>query len=256
MMNRIGRHLFKVLVLIVLLKSAALTQAKEWKGIVPLESTRADVIRLLNQCHETREGCLFDTKDENVFILFSGGVVESRFQECILSIKPETVMYIEVVPKQLKVRDLKLPEKALSGENSIDLKQEGLKGYEMADGLLLTVNKEDVVRQTFIGVQRCGEFYDDNEMFLQEIQLHPPPPLKCPAETNGPLVKVMGHSPLQRGPVWNTNSGRIVSGQYTNTVVVNVEGLAGQSVSVEAEYRDWRSSHTAKIVCTIKVLPN
>ena len=46
--------------------------AKEWRGIAPLRSTRADVVRLFNQCSDQAEACTFSLAQEEVYILFSG----------------------------------------------------------------------------------------------------------------------------------------------------------------------------------------
>lgn len=58
-----------ILALACILSSYASANAKDWQGIVPLYSIRADVIRLLNQCSEHNEACKFETDSEAVYIL-------------------------------------------------------------------------------------------------------------------------------------------------------------------------------------------
>ena len=58
---------------LVLVGGVAEVFAKDWNGIVPLRSTRSDVIRLTNQCNEYREACQFYTENERVYY-FSGGL--------------------------------------------------------------------------------------------------------------------------------------------------------------------------------------
>src|SRR5215216_7853579 len=38
--------------------------AREWRGIVPLRSNRADVVRATNQCSDQRRACLFTLERE------------------------------------------------------------------------------------------------------------------------------------------------------------------------------------------------
>ena len=72
--------------------------AKEWRGLTPLRSTRADVVRLLNQCSEQKEACAFTLENEDVYILFSGGLADD-YSECAKILPAETVMFIDVQPK-------------------------------------------------------------------------------------------------------------------------------------------------------------
>ena len=86
--------------------------AKEWRGIAPLRSTRADVVRLLNQCSEQMEACAFNLAQEEVYILFSGGLGDG-YNECAKRLSPETVIFIQVLPKSnLKLNDLYPDKKA------------------------------------------------------------------------------------------------------------------------------------------------
>lgn len=55
--------------------------AKEWRGIVPLHSTRADVARLFNTCFDREGGCTFRVGNEEVYIVFSSGAVVSEYYE-------------------------------------------------------------------------------------------------------------------------------------------------------------------------------
>ena len=54
-----------LLLLVASVKNSA--EAKEWRGLTPLHSTRADVIRLLNQCSNQREACRFSLEGEKLF---------------------------------------------------------------------------------------------------------------------------------------------------------------------------------------------
>ena len=83
-----------VAILLVAVASES-SYAKEWRGLVPLRSTRTDVVRLMNQCSDQKEACRFTLEKENVYILFSGGL-STKYGECATRLPPETVMFIEV----------------------------------------------------------------------------------------------------------------------------------------------------------------
>lgn len=95
-----GRLLLLLLIAVVW---ARVSTAKPWRGIEPLRSTRADVIRLLNQCVNEREACEFTIESEEVYILFSGGLSDEH-SDCMHKLPPETVVFLESRPiKNAKV---------------------------------------------------------------------------------------------------------------------------------------------------------
>ena len=99
---------------ILLLGSIEAAYAREWRGIVPLRSTRSDVVRLFNQCSDQVEACRFTLENENVHILFSGGL-PSHHSDCATRLPPEAVMFIAVEPRmKLKRLDRKLPSQPKS----------------------------------------------------------------------------------------------------------------------------------------------
>src|SRR5947209_2603048 len=63
--------------------------AESWRGIVPLRSTRQDVVRLLGQCSSQADRCDFGLLDGDVYIVFSGS------ERCADHIPAGTVLLIE-----------------------------------------------------------------------------------------------------------------------------------------------------------------
>src|SRR5258706_9576621 len=76
-------HLFVILV------AADLVNAEGWRGIVPLRSTREDVIRLFGQCSDYADGCRFSLPTEDVYIAFSDR------EACSHEIPAGTVLLVE-----------------------------------------------------------------------------------------------------------------------------------------------------------------
>jgi hypothetical protein len=105
-MNRI------VLSLIVGLLAAGISRAKEWRGIVPLHSTRADVERLLGPPTMDRSDTVVYTySGERVSIEFSSGPCSVEFSSW--NVPRDTVISIWVTPtlRQLHFADLNLSQK-------------------------------------------------------------------------------------------------------------------------------------------------
>lgn len=80
-----------------------------WKGIVPLHSTRADVERLLGPpVRPCQTGCSYDTKNEGVFVLYSGRLCGNDEQDR-WRVPPDTVISLTIYPAvKPKLSDLKL----------------------------------------------------------------------------------------------------------------------------------------------------
>lgn len=75
--------------------SAHDVSAKQWRGVVPLQSTRADIVRLFKTCEKGGEGCSLQVGNERVSIVFSGEAI-SRIHDCAKTLPSETVLLIEV----------------------------------------------------------------------------------------------------------------------------------------------------------------
>lgn len=75
--------------------SVTVVIAKDWRGIVPLHSTKDDVIRLLGQPTDISESrAKYHLKDEDVYIVFSS----KELCNSVRKVNPGTVLMIEVTP--------------------------------------------------------------------------------------------------------------------------------------------------------------
>jgi len=140
--------------------------AKEWRGIVPLHSTREDVIRLLGvspDINDIRAKYFFDKED--VYIVFSGD------QLCALHSK-HTVLLIQVAPKtQLSLSELKLDERGFRKFEPSSPPDIGYDGFiSDVDGVLIRTFKGKVVEIVYVANaadrNRCPAYYGDLEGFL------------------------------------------------------------------------------------------
>ena len=248
---------------LLLLISANVAFAREWRGIVPLRSTRADVVRLLNQCADQREACRFTVGTEDVHILFSGGLT-AEHPECASGLTPETVMLIDIEPlAKLKLRDLGLNRRHLTYFDGSDPPYRDFKGYSTNDGLLLTLFKDKVLRMIYVPAQidagPCSHYYQRPESFAEVRLVHVPVIHKLEAEESikaGEKLKVTAYSDINdiRGYTWTTDFGTIIAGQYTKEVTIDTTGLEGQTITVTAEISD-PLHHAAFGSCRVRILP-
>lgn len=105
-MNRI------LLKLIIALLAAGTAQAKEWRGIIPLHSTRGDVERLLGRpTMDQSDTVVYEYPLERASIEFSRGPCNVEFSPW--NVPRDVVLSIWVTPKlgQLNTADLHLNEK-------------------------------------------------------------------------------------------------------------------------------------------------
>ncbi len=99
-------RIIKPLLLCVLLLIAITSQAKEWRGIVPLHSTRADVDRLLGKPNANYNR--YEFGNEQADILYSDDPCTAGLQG-MWNVPRDTVISIRVTPKQrLRLPDLRL----------------------------------------------------------------------------------------------------------------------------------------------------
>ena len=250
-----------ILITILLLGAAKLSYAMEWKGIVPLRSTRSDVVRLLNQCSDQIQACRFTLDNEDVHILFSGGLSD-HYQVCATRLPPETVMFIAVKPREkLKLSALRLDKRTLkSFTPSAPYK---LKGYRSSDGLVVSLFEDRILQIFYIAQPSdqhlCADFYLNPESFVQVHIVHVPMVQRVDGPETikaGQILKASAMSNMNEilGYTWTVTGGRIVSGQYTNAVSVDTTGLAGRMITITAEMRGPFYAATGSI--SVQILPN
>ena len=133
-----------------LLAMVALAQAKGWRGLVPLHSTRVDVERLLGAPTESRGvAATYNTKDERVLVFYATGNCKERASND-WNVPRDTVVSITVHPNaKLLVNDLKLDKR----------KYERVADYHV-QGIVYYFNKEDGVRISARLLEKEGEDVD------------------------------------------------------------------------------------------------
>jgi hypothetical protein len=149
-----------VLACVVLLTPGA-ANAKAWRGIVPLHSTRADVEKLLGQ--PSREDSRYEVDDERVLISYSSQGCQAGLPGG-WNVPSNTVVSISVSSNgEIKLADVLVPGKNYDQIYRIHTPQ--LVDYvDVQDGVRYLANADSVQTTTYIGSEaddrkfRCGEY--------------------------------------------------------------------------------------------------
>ena len=253
-----------LLLLLIVIVWTRVSTAKPWRDIEPLRSTRADVIRLLNQCVNEREACEFTIESEEVYILFSGGLSDQH-SDCINRLPPETVVFIESRPtKNAKVSRSLLKTGRFQKFNPTLPWKLGFNGYvNKTQGLALKTQKGRISQLVYFATPAdallCPSSYVNPESFLKIYDGHVPVvSIRCPtsAVADGEPVTLSALSDFQtkRGFSWRLSAGRIIKGQHTSRITVDTTGLSGQTIMVAAEVVDLDRYVSAGDDCKISVV--
>lgn len=156
--------------------------AKEWRGITPLRSTRADVERLLGEPQPQKTGTRSSVKNEirsiyfleegEVYFVFAGKEVSSSV-DCLGTIPPGTVLMIQVTPKNdWTLSDLQLDEKRLKRFDPSQPPDLGYEGYiDQSEGLVIRTFKGRVDQINYLASAQdkhlCPSYYENAETSVQ-----------------------------------------------------------------------------------------
>lgn len=141
-----------VFVCTIWLCSASILHAKEWRGIVPLKSTRADVEKLLGKPNDLRR---YQFENERAYINYSRGC--ARIDDCLCLVPKDTVIYIFVtLEADLKFSDLKIDRAKYHKTRSTHLP--GIVTYANdEEGIIYTVDDEDDEVMDITYLQAAGD---------------------------------------------------------------------------------------------------
>lgn len=118
----------------VILSTVSLSFAKEWRGIVPLHSKRADVERVLGSPTKPH-GSIYRTEYGNVFVWYSDEPCKKDVSE-LWNVPPDTVLSVTVYPKtKQRIVELNLEESKYRKEANTHIQ-----------GITYLVNDEEGIR--------------------------------------------------------------------------------------------------------------
>ena len=151
---------------------AANVEAKEWRGITPLQSTRADVTRLLGKSPDANHiRANYYLEEGHIYIVFSNQ--EKYFADCVKKLPVDTVLLIQFTPKkELSLSDLKFDLSKFNKFDPSEPKDIGFEGYINNDeGLVIRTFKGKVEQIDYFATPQdrklCPEYYSNPESFVQ-----------------------------------------------------------------------------------------
>lgn len=235
--------------------------AKEWRGIVPLHSTKEDVTRLFGTC-DRNTGCQVRIGNEEAFFVFSNGTIGNT--KCAKDLPPDTVLLIEVrLIDPPKLSALGISKSQFRTFDPSTPRNIGYKGYlDEKEGLVIKTYKGKVLQLDYIAAKNevplCPDYYDSPESFIQLLIEYCCPwvNLDCPSQAvmDGERVTISA-STSASGRLkfrWQVTAGKIVAGQGTPKVTIDTTGVGSRVMTATVEMDDG-SHHSTSTSCAISV---
>ena len=164
----------------MILVLSGIAQAKEWRGIVPLHSTKDDVEKLLGPPPPPSDGTRIYSLDNTrsiyfldegeVYIVFADKAVPAA-AGCLGKISPGTIMLIQVTPKKaLQLPDLNLDEQRLKKFDPSDPPNIGFAAYvDEEEGISVRTCNEKIHQINYFAAAKdrhlCPSYYEGPKWF-------------------------------------------------------------------------------------------
>jgi hypothetical protein len=212
-------------------------KAKEWRGIIPLQSTRTDVTRLFGTCTESdQNNCIYDLEREKVIFLF----LPQSCKACDKPLVEDTVTRIHLIPKI----DTQLTDYSLDVDSIVMFQtstETGLHEVFVDDeeGIAIESEKGRIVHVYYLPAARditlCPSAYvKPSDLFAKKRLIElvcPIVSINCPNEDIAPgqpitvTANISGGLPLEPAYTWSISQGSIISGQNTPSITIDTAGL-------------------------------
>lgn len=154
-----------------MLAISSASQAKGWRGIVPLHSTRGDVIRLLGLSPDANDlRSKYHLEKEEVYIVFS---TKDFCDADAKKVPVGTVLLIQVTPKtETRLTDFQIDTKRLRKFDPSSPPGIGYEGYiDDEEGIIFRTYKGRVDEIAYIAMAKdkhlCPDYYASPEKFIQ-----------------------------------------------------------------------------------------
>jgi len=247
------------LLVFVFLIMAQHVEAEEWRGITPLKSTRADVVRIFKECTDQQESCEFSVDTEDITIVFAG------IQNCV-GVPVDTVLSIQrELQHDTTLEALGLDKRRFKTFDPSTPPKLGYRGFiDDQAGLILKSLDKKIFQINYIATEKersaCPKYYENPrdfvEVFLPHFQVVNS--VECPqnavAGDKVPIAASYAHTGQRILLTWYSTAGRIVEGRTQRTIFLDTTGLGGKEVTVTVELNDG-TQHTATGSCKLNVAP-
>jgi hypothetical protein len=253
-----------VLIVLLLLSLTANIEAKSWRGITPLRSTKIDVVWLLGEPTEASDKLLtYRFPTETVFISL---ITVDTPSANLKILKPGTVDDIQVMPKEtVYVADLGLDEKRLIFTKGSKPEYAGFEGYVDEDaGLIVkTSGKRIEIIFYFASAKdraRCPRCAVDPQSIADMLRcaLCPPITVSCPEQVEpgdkvGFTAAFTIGTPIKETYNWTVDEGTIIAGQGTPSITVDVSKSQGKTITGTVEIGGIDAACPKTASCSTKI---
>ncbi|HEU5239879.1 MAG TPA: hypothetical protein VFU37_22290 [Pyrinomonadaceae bacterium] len=243
---------------------ASQVDAKSWRGIVPLKSTRNDVERKLGKpLRSNDQWLIYELANEDV----SFRIADGEACGASASVAKGTLIYVEVMPrKPLHLSDLGLnPANIRKFESDIGPPFEGYVDEDNGLAVRTEINKLDVSVAYFLGIakerERCPAFYPIARRLVEVPMcfLCPTISVSSPDEVEEGTVLIFTTNvrvDWSRPTVskWRISAGKIFAGQGTDSIRVDTATLAGKSITATLEIEGLDRSCPNQASSTVRVI--
>ena len=253
-MNPVGKLFF---LFVVFMTAVLQVGAEEWRGLAPLRSTRADVVREFSQCENEKQYCYFNIKNEEILIVFS------KPQDCEIAV--DTMLSIQrVLEVGTTFAALGLDPRRFKSFDPSWPRGMGYRGYiDEKNGLLLKTFGGEVFQINYIAGKKdwpvCQSYYRRPREFVEVIFPHVQMinSVGCPETSIVAGEKVVIKANYERTGqrtflTWQTTGGLILKGENTSEILLDTTGIEDKAITVTVELNDG-SHHTAVASCTFNV---
>jgi hypothetical protein len=158
--------------LCVLSICSVVATASEWRGIVPLHSTRNDVTRILGESSNANHiRASYSLKNEDVYIVFGGD--EDYAGDCGAEVPTDTVILLQITPKKdLRLSDLPFDVSKFRKFDPSEPKGIGFEGFiDDENGIVVRASKGKVDQISYIATAKerrlCPKYYENPEDFVR-----------------------------------------------------------------------------------------
>lgn len=240
-----------------LLVSVQHVAAEEWRGIVPLRSTREDVVRVFGECSDGKSECSFVLPNEEILIVFARDF-------CPEGAPPDTVLMIE---RQLQngtsLSALGLSKRRFKTFNPWYRGNTDYRAYfDEKSGLLLKSFRGEIFQINYIPTKSerlfCRYYLNPKE-FVRVVSEHVPyVNIRCPETTVAGDKIVITADYARTGErnllAWHTTGGKIVNREDPTRLFLDTSGLEGQIITVTVERHNGNFGRMSS-ACTMRILP-
>jgi hypothetical protein len=237
--------------------------AKDWRGIVPLHSSRADVVHRFSQCANAADACTIRIGNEDAYVVFSTGAM-SEYYECARRLPTDTVLHVEVeLQAPRKMADLGIRERKFRSFVPAAAPEKRYRGYVDEDeGWVVETYKGRVRRLYYIAGRKdwslCPSYYHVPEAFIKYTVdwCCPPISMGCPSAAleGDQAIFTANTLALRRATYkWQVSVGRITAGQGTRRITVDTSGAGGRQLKATVELHGGRNQESTSSSCEVLV---